>query len=98
VRALAPGVCTPVGCYLATGTRVPLMHIYATGATLRLGVSHARAILPSLLDFLHRTGFPAEQVTTRTAAWDQAPDACTAGTTKLVLRRDPLAPDTEVTP
>ena len=99
VRALAPGgVCTPVGYYLATGTRVPLMHMYATDATLRLGVSHARAILPSLLDFLNRTGFPAERVTTRTAAWDEAPDAYNSRTTKLVLRRDALTPNPEVTP
>ncbi len=93
LRALAPGgVCTAVGYYLATGTRVPLMHMYATDATLRLGVSHARAILPGLLDFLHRTGFPAERVTTHTAAWDDAPDAYVTRTTKLVLRRDPLGP------
>lgn len=93
IRALAPGgMCTAVGYYLASGTRVPLMHMYATDATLRLGVSHARAVLPGLLDFLHRTGFPAERVTTRTAAWDDAPDAYTARTTKLVLRRDPVHP------
>jgi threonine dehydrogenase-like Zn-dependent dehydrogenase len=99
VRALASGgVCTAVGYYLATGTRVPLMHMYATDATLRLGVSHARAILPSLLDFVHRTGFAAERVTTRTAAWDEAPDAYTARTTKLVLCRDPLTQGAEETP
>src|SRR2546430_3601817 len=53
-----------VGYYLGTGTRVPLMRMYATDATLRLGVSHSRAVLPELLDFVHRTGFPAERVTT----------------------------------
>jgi alcohol dehydrogenase len=91
VRALAPGgVCTAVGYYLATGTRVPLMHMYATDATLRLGVSHSRAVLPDLLDFVTRTGFPAERVTTLEAAWDDAPTAYTAKTTKVVLRRDPL--------
>ncbi|MGH3877469.1 MAG: zinc-dependent alcohol dehydrogenase [Actinophytocola sp.] len=94
LRALAPGgVCTAVGYYFATGTRVPLMHMYATDATLRLGVSHSRANLPGLLDFLRRTGFPAERVTTHTAAWDDAPAAYTARTTKLVLRRDPLGDD-----
>lgn len=99
LRALAPGgVCTAVGYYFATGTRVPLMRMYATDATLRLGVSHARAILPGLLEFLQRTGFPAERVTTHTAAWDDAPDAYTARTTKLVLRRDTLAPGTEANP
>lgn len=89
LRALAPGgVCTAVGYYLASGTRVPLMRMYATDATLRLGVSHARAVLPDLLAFVARTGFPAERVTTLTADWDDAPRAYTARTTKLVLQRD----------
>lgn len=94
LRALAPGgVCTAVGYYLATGTRVPLMRMYATDATLLLGVSHSRAVLPDLLDFVHRTEFPAERVTTLDASWDDAPTAYTARTTKVVLHRDPLTPD-----
>jgi alcohol dehydrogenase len=92
LRALAPGgICTAVGYYVATGTRVPLMHMYATDATLHLGVSHPRAILPDLLDFIDRTGFPAETVTTVTADWDDAPTAYQARTTKVVLQRDPVA-------
>jgi alcohol dehydrogenase len=91
LRALAPGgVCTAVGYYLGSGTCVPLMRMYATDATLRLGVSHSRAVLPGLLEFVHRTGFPAERVTTLDAPWDDAPAAYAARTTKLVLRRDPL--------
>lgn len=91
LRSLAPGgVCTAVGYYLAAGTRVPLMRMYATDATLRLGVSHARGVLPELLAFIHRSGYPAERVTTLTADWDDAPRAYTAHTTKVVLQRDPL--------
>jgi threonine dehydrogenase-like Zn-dependent dehydrogenase len=89
IRSLGKGgVCTAVGYYLATGTRVPLMHMYATDATLRVGVSHARAALPDLLAFVARTHFPAEQVTTLTAHWDDAPTAYATRTTKLVLQRD----------
>jgi threonine dehydrogenase-like Zn-dependent dehydrogenase len=89
VRSLnSGGVCTAVGYYLATGTRVPLMHMYATDATLRVGVSHARAVLPDLLAFIARTGYPAEQVTTVTADWDDGPSAYAARTTKVVLQRD----------
>ncbi|QYN34059.1 alcohol dehydrogenase catalytic domain-containing protein [Pseudonocardia sp. DSM 110487] len=89
VRAVAPGgICTAVGYYIATATPVPVMHMYATDATLRLGVSHTRAILPDLLGFVHRTGFPAERVTTLTADWDDAPTAYAARTTKVVLHRD----------
>jgi alcohol dehydrogenase len=88
IRSLAPGgVCTAVGYYLAAGTRVPLMRMYATDATLRVGVSHARATLPDLLAFIARTGFPAEQVTTLTADWEDAPAAYAARTTKVVLQR-----------
>jgi alcohol dehydrogenase len=64
------------------------MHMYAVDATLRVGVSHARAVLPGLLAFVARTGFAAEQVTTLTAHWDDAPTAYTTRTTKLVLQRD----------
>jgi alcohol dehydrogenase len=91
VRSVARGgVCTAVGYYLGTGTRLPVMHMYATDATLRVGVSHARAVLPDLLAFVARTGYPAEQVTTLAADWDEAPTAYAARTTKLVLQRDPL--------
>jgi threonine dehydrogenase-like Zn-dependent dehydrogenase len=91
IRALAPGgICTAVGFYLGTGTRVPLMRMYATDATLRLGVSHARAVLPELLAFVRDTGFPAERVASLTADWEDAPSAYKARTTKVVLRREPL--------
>lgn len=89
IRALARGgVCTAVGYYLATGTRVPVMHMYATDATLRVGVSHARAVLPDLLAFVARTGFPAERVTSLAADWEDAPTAYAARTIKVVLQRD----------
>jgi alcohol dehydrogenase len=92
IRSLAPGgVCTGVGYYLGAGTRVPLMRMYATDATLRIGVSHARAVLPDLLAFVAQTGFEAERVTSLTADWEDAPTAYGARTTKVVLRRDPLS-------
>jgi hypothetical protein len=36
--------------------------MYMIDATLRLGVSHAPAILPDLLDFVARTEFAAENI------------------------------------
>jgi alcohol dehydrogenase len=91
VRALRPGgICTGTGYYLAPGTRVPVMDMYATSATLKVGVSHVRPVLPELLDFVAATGFPAEQVTSLLADWDDAPEAYAAHTTKLVLHRPPL--------
>jgi threonine dehydrogenase-like Zn-dependent dehydrogenase len=94
IRALKPGgVCTATGYYLATGTRVPVMDMYATSATLRVGISHVRPVLPALLDFIATTGFPAERVTSLLADWEDAPTAYAAHTTKLVLHRPPLALD-----
>ncbi|MEU6585672.1 alcohol dehydrogenase catalytic domain-containing protein [Nocardia sp. NPDC046763] len=92
LRSLGPGgFCQPVGYYLPVGTKVPLMHMYATDATVKIGVSNVRPILPDVLDFVARHNFPAEVVTTMTAAWEDAPAAYAAHTTKLVLHREPLA-------
>lgn len=91
LRALRPGgVCTATGYYLAPGTRLPVMDMYATSATLEVGISHVRPQLPALLDFIAEHDFPAEKVTTVLADWEDAPEAYTARTTKLVLHRAPL--------
>lgn len=90
LRALAPGgICTAVGYYMASGTSLPLMRMFVTDTTLRIGVSHARASLPALLQFIADSGFAAERVTTLTAGWDDAPTAYLAKTTKVVLARPP---------
>jgi alcohol dehydrogenase len=91
LRSLAPGgICQPVGYYLPPGTKVPLMHMYANDATLKISVSSVRPVLPELLDFVAGDDFPAELVTTLTADWDDAPEAYKAHTTKLVLQRPRL--------
>jgi hypothetical protein len=65
LRSLAPGgICQPVGYYLPPGTKVPLMHMYANDATLKIAVSSVRPVLPDLLDFVADDEFPAELVTT----------------------------------
>ncbi|MEW4565849.1 alcohol dehydrogenase catalytic domain-containing protein [Bremerella sp. JC770] len=91
IRMLAPGgICTAVGYYLSPGTKVPIMHMYATSATLRVGVSHVRPVLPTLLDFVANERFPAERVTTLTGDWEDAPTLYKEVTTKLVLQRPRL--------
>jgi threonine dehydrogenase-like Zn-dependent dehydrogenase len=91
LRALRPGgICTGTGYYLSPGTKLPVMDMYATSATLHVGVSHVRPVLPELLDFIATTGFEAERVTSLVADWDEAPEAYQAHTTKLVLHRPPL--------
>jgi alcohol dehydrogenase len=73
-----------------TGTKIPVMDMYATSATLHVGVSNVRPVLPELLDFVATTGFPAERVTSLLADWNDAPNAYQARTTKVVLHRDPI--------
>lgn len=91
LRALRPGgICTGNGYYLGANTLLPVMDMYATSATLQVGVSHVRPHLPEMLDFIARTGFEAERVTSLLADWDDAVDAYPAHTTKVVLHRDPL--------
>lgn len=86
IRATAPGgVCTAVGYYVAKNTGIPLMHMYANDITLRLGVSHPRAVLPELLQWVLANDFPAERVTTLVADVNDAPRAYAERTTKLVL-------------
>jgi len=91
LRALRPGgVSTGTGYYLAPGTKAPVMDMYATSATLQVGVSHVRPVLPELLDFAATTGFAAENVTSMLADWNDPPEAYATHTTKLVLHRPPL--------
>lgn len=91
IRALRPGgVCTGTGYYLAPGTKIPVMDMYATSATLEVGVSSVRPHLPELLDFFATSTFAAEKVTSLLADWEDAPQAYTAHTTKLVLHRERL--------
>lgn len=89
IRSTAPGGhCTAVGYYVGTVTPAPIMAMYATGMSLHVGVTHPRPILPGLLDWVDRSGFAAETVTTELADFDDAPRAYAARTTKLVLTRD----------
>lgn len=91
IRATAPGgTCTAVGYYVGTNTGIPLMHMYANDITLHLGVSHPRAVLPELLDWVLNNNFPAENVTSHLAAFDDAPTAYAERGTKLVLHRPAL--------
>ncbi|MEU6138442.1 hypothetical protein [Nocardioides sp. NPDC047086] len=54
------------------------------------GLRDALRALPEMLDFIARTGFEAERVTSLLADWDHAIEAYPAHTTKVVLHRDPL--------
>jgi threonine dehydrogenase-like Zn-dependent dehydrogenase len=96
LRSLAPGgICKPVGYYLPPGTKVPLMHMYANDATLKIAVSSVRPVLPDLLDFVARTDFPAELVTTLSADWDDTPSVYGATPRSLCCGAHPCTPSAQ---
>lgn len=63
------------------------MQMYANSTTLEVSLGHARAHIPDVVDFVARGAFDPMQVTTLVADWDDAPEAYTTRTTKLVLSR-----------
>jgi len=91
IGALAPGgTCTALGFYFRRGTPLPLWRMYLNDATLRVGVAHARAHLPAVLDLIAQKRFDPSVVTTLVAAWDDAPRALLESSTKVVLERPRL--------
>jgi threonine dehydrogenase-like Zn-dependent dehydrogenase len=88
LRSLSPGgVCTAVGFYFARQTGLPLMQMYANSTTLHVGVSHPRADLPQVIALVAAGKFDPLKVATLIADWDDAPDAFTTRTTKVIVRR-----------
>ncbi|MBX3024111.1 alcohol dehydrogenase catalytic domain-containing protein [bacterium] len=85
------GTCTSVGIYYTPTTPVPLRTLYGTGVTFVTGRVHARNDLPAVLDFVARGGFAPQAVTSRVAAWDDAPEALFDPGPKVVITRHPPA-------
>jgi threonine dehydrogenase-like Zn-dependent dehydrogenase len=93
LRSLSPGgVCTAVGFYFASRTGLPLMQMYANSTTLHVGVSHVRSDLPKMLALVERGEFDPLKVATLVADWDDAPEAFTTRTTKVIVRRKEFQP------
>jgi threonine dehydrogenase-like Zn-dependent dehydrogenase len=88
LRSLSPGgVCTAVGFYFASRTGLPLMQMYANSTTLHVGISHPRTYLPQVIELVAAGAFDPMKVATLIADWDDAPDAFTTRTTKVIVRR-----------
>jgi threonine dehydrogenase-like Zn-dependent dehydrogenase len=88
----AGGVCTAVGYYFAKSTGLPLMQMFANSTTLKIGISHPRADLPAVIDFIAKSSFEPLKVATLIADWDDAPEAFTTRTTKVIVRRPEWGP------
>jgi threonine dehydrogenase-like Zn-dependent dehydrogenase len=88
LRSLSPGgVCTAVGYYFANSTGLPLLQMFTNSTTLKIGVSHARADLPAVVELIAKGSFEPLKVATLIADWDDAPEAFTTRTTKVIVRR-----------
>ncbi len=68
------GVCSSAGC-LHRSTRIPVLSMYARNATLHLGRTHARALMPAVLELIASGRLHPETVTTCVAPLDDAPQA-----------------------
>lgn len=90
LRSVEPGgVCTSGGIYFSEETPVPLLDMYTTGITFKTGRVNARACLPAVLALVESGRLQPERLTTRTAAWDDAAEAFSEPSTKLVVLREP---------
>ncbi|HEY2632472.1 MAG TPA: alcohol dehydrogenase catalytic domain-containing protein [Solirubrobacteraceae bacterium] len=68
----ADGVCSSSGG-LHLHTRIPLLQMYIRNATLHLGRTHVRALIPAVLELMTDRGLRPELVTTRVDTLDEAP-------------------------
>jgi alcohol dehydrogenase len=66
------GVCSSSGG-LHRQARIPLLSMYVRNATLHVSRTHARAVMPSVLELMESRALRPERVTTRVAALDEAP-------------------------
>jgi alcohol dehydrogenase len=89
LRMTAPdGICTSAGGLHAHG-RMPLLRSYIRNLTLHVGRTHARAVMPEVLELIASGRLRPEAVTTRVASLEDAPAAlrehCREGALKTVL-------------
>jgi alcohol dehydrogenase len=82
------GVCSSSGSF-DHAAKVPALHMYIRNVTLHFGRTHARALVPGVLDLMADHGLRPQDVVTSVAPLDDAPAALRkhfdGGGVKLVL-------------
>jgi alcohol dehydrogenase len=68
------GTCTSAGS-LHRSARVPTLQMYVRNVTLHIGRTHARALIPRVLELMRDGRLHPESVTTTVAPLDEAPQA-----------------------
>lgn len=70
------GICSSVGALHRTG-RLPVALMFGRNATFHVGRTHARAVIPHVLELMSQGKLHPELVTTQLAGIDDAPGAIT---------------------
>jgi alcohol dehydrogenase len=68
------GVCSSAGGFHRRA-RVPILQMYVRNVTLHVGRTHARALIPKVLELMRDGRLQPQNVTTTVASLDDAPDA-----------------------
>lgn len=70
----ADGICTSAGSFHRSAS-IPALQMYVRNVTLHMGRTHARALIPEVLELMGGGGFQPERVITNVASLDDAPVA-----------------------
>ena len=81
------GVCQSVSFYAGGMTPVPLGKLYTLGIRFFTGRAHAASLLPEVMPLIAAGRLRPGEVTTRVAAWEEAPEAFREDAIKLVVVR-----------
>jgi alcohol dehydrogenase len=68
------GICTSSGS-LHRRAQIPALLMYGRNVTLHVGRTHARALIPRVLELMHQANLNPLEVGTRIASLDEAPTA-----------------------
>jgi alcohol dehydrogenase len=84
----ADGVCSSAGT-LHASAKVPVLNMYVRNATLHVGRTHARALIPGALELVASGRLQPLDVNTRIASFGEAPrvlaEHCRGGVVKTIL-------------
>jgi len=88
LAALAPGgTCTALAFYLLKYTPLSLWDVYLKTGTLQLGVAHARAHLPAVLELLARRAIDPMALQPLVGSWADAERVLLEPATKAIVQR-----------
>ncbi len=90
IRSTEPGgQCTSLSINFNGLAPVPITDMYMKGISFLTGRVHSRQVLPDVLRMIQDGVVVPGRVTTRTAGWEDAPEALLEYPTKLIVERDP---------